>query len=243
MHIIWGYIWSLGFKLLDERQLWINVIFFAHIWSFAQRLEKKPLCALFANNIPYCSSFRFIVLLEHLVRPKTFMFKITDLCYPAHNKNQYCFCHISCTRVCHGWMNGKVRATPKRNLFVEQGKNDKTRADCQRTGSHSSAHLFKVCLVDVLLFGGKHMSTAAVPPWIGGDCGLANCIPGNQAKSEWSKLSHFWCEHSTWFTRLLFHKTSSHLHKPRYRRHLTYCRRSNSSQTSSVELCDIPSCK
>lgn len=57
-------------------------------------------------------------------------------------------------------------------------------------------------------FGGEHMSTAAVPPWIGSDCVLANCIPGSQAKSEWSELSHFWYErllHSTWFTCLFFH--------------------------------------
>lgn len=35
------------------------------------------------------------------------------------------------------------------------------------------------------------MSTAAVPPSIGSDCALANCIPGSPAKSEWSELSHF----------------------------------------------------
>ena len=46
MHIIWGYIQSLGFKLLDERQLWINVIFslkFGHLL----RARKKSLCMRF----------------------------------------------------------------------------------------------------------------------------------------------------------------------------------------------------
>lgn len=60
-------------------------------------------------------------------------------------------------------------------------------------------------------FGGEHMSTAAVPPWIGSDCVLANCIPGSQAKSEWSELSHFWYErlpHSTWFTCLFLRGAS-----------------------------------
>lgn len=40
-------------------------------------------------------------------------------------------------------------------------------------------------------FGGEHMSTAAVPPSMGGDCARANCIPGSPAKSEPNELSHF----------------------------------------------------
>lgn len=40
-------------------------------------------------------------------------------------------------------------------------------------------------------FGGEHMSAAAVPPSIGSDCALANCIPGSQANSEASELSRF----------------------------------------------------
>ena len=40
-------------------------------------------------------------------------------------------------------------------------------------------------------FGGEHMSTAAVPSWIGSDCMLANCIPGSQAKSVQSELPQF----------------------------------------------------
>lgn len=47
IHIIWGYIQSLGFKLLDERQLWINVIFsltYRHL--LRARGKKKSLCAL-----------------------------------------------------------------------------------------------------------------------------------------------------------------------------------------------------
>ena len=60
MHIIWGYIGSLGFKLLDERQLWINVIFslgFGHLL----RARKKVFVCVFTINVPYYCSMRFIV--------------------------------------------------------------------------------------------------------------------------------------------------------------------------------------
>lgn len=230
MHIIWGYIWSLGFKLLDERQLWINVIFsltFGHLL----RGWKKAFVRSLANNIPYCHFFTFIVLLKHCLNENSQTWLELLIYVIQLNKNQYCYCHILCTRfVTDGWTE-KFRPHRGGTYLLSKGKNNKTRADCQRIESHSSAHLFKVCLVDVLLFGGKHMSTAAVPPWIGGDCVLANCIPGNQAKSEWSKLSHFWCEHSTWFTHLFSYKTSNHLHKPG--QHLT----------KNSELCDISSYK
>lgn len=67
MHIIWRYIRSLGFKLLDERLLWINVIFsltFGHLL----RAKKKSLCTVcsFAIIIPYYCSLGVIVLLKHL---------------------------------------------------------------------------------------------------------------------------------------------------------------------------------
>lgn len=89
-----------------------------------------------------------------------------------------------------------------------------------------------MCLVDVLLFGGEHMSTAAVPPWIGSDCVLANCIPGSQAKSEWSELSHFWYQRSTWFTCLFFHRIVAAIHLGQ---NSTWLGRSNFSQTKDAE--------
>lgn len=63
IHIIWGYIQSLGFKLLDERQLWINVIFsltYRHLPRV--RGKKKSLCALplliFPITLPWGSLSR-----------------------------------------------------------------------------------------------------------------------------------------------------------------------------------------
>lgn len=63
MHIIWGYIWSLGFKLLDERQLWINVIFSLTFGHLLRAWKKAFVCA-FAVNILYYSCLRFIVLIK-----------------------------------------------------------------------------------------------------------------------------------------------------------------------------------
>lgn len=52
-------------------------------------------------------------------------------------------------------------------------------------------------------FGGEHMSAAAVPPSIGSDCVLANCIPGSRANSEASELSRFFEKQASTFH--LFH--------------------------------------
>lgn len=47
-------------------------------------------------------------------------------------------------------------------------------------------------------FVGEHMSTTAVPSWIGSDCTRANCIPGSQAKSEHSsELPQFFFSYSS----------------------------------------------
>lgn len=107
------------------------------------------------------------------------------------------------------------------------------RADCQRIELHSSANLFKVRLVDVLLFGGEHMSTTAVPPWIGSDCVRARCISGSRAKSEWSELSHFWYECSTWFTCLFFPSQMADIHCGQ---NCTWLERSNFSQNKDAEV-------
>lgn len=65
MHIIWGYIQSLGFKLLDERLPWINVIFPLAYGHLLRVREKAFACAFTVNNLYYCS-FSFIVLLKPL---------------------------------------------------------------------------------------------------------------------------------------------------------------------------------
>ena len=75
MHIIWGYIWSLGFKLLDERQAWINVIF-SHLVICWDHGKKVFVCALAINTLYYCS-FKFIVFLKHFKWTSNF----TDLRY------------------------------------------------------------------------------------------------------------------------------------------------------------------
>lgn len=102
--------------------------------------------------------------------------------------------HRAVTQRCPGALKerGKVRATLERNLFVEQGKNTWRRG--QTVKGLSAIHLLTCSRCAWLMsssFGGEHMSTAAVPPSIGSDCALANCIPGSPAKSEWSELSHF----------------------------------------------------
>lgn len=65
MHIIWGYIQSLGFKLLDERLPWINVIFPLTYGHLLRARGKAFACAFTVNNLYYCS-FRFTVLLKPL---------------------------------------------------------------------------------------------------------------------------------------------------------------------------------
>lgn len=82
----------------------------------------------------------------------------------------------------------------ERNLFVEQGGKKNTRRRGQTVKGLSGIHLLTCSRCAWLMsssFGGEHMSTAAVPPSIGGDCARANCIPGSPAKSGPSELSHF----------------------------------------------------
>lgn len=64
IHIIWGYIQSLGFKLLDERQLWINVIFSLTYRHLLRVRGKKVFVCASTINIPHYSSLRFIVLVK-----------------------------------------------------------------------------------------------------------------------------------------------------------------------------------
>lgn len=113
MHIIWGYIRSLGFKLLDERQLWINVIFSLTFGHLLRARKKVFVCAFTINN-PYYRSVRCIVLLKH---PK-WLSNITDfrylfrkvklplICVIQHTiTKQYCYCHVLCPQfVMHEWM-------------------------------------------------------------------------------------------------------------------------------------------
>ena len=116
--------------------------------------------------------------------------------------------------VCHGWTYGKSLGHTGEELICWARENTTIRG--QTVKGLNAIHLLTCSRCAWLMsssFGGEHMSTAAVPPWIGSDCVLANCIPGSQAKSEWSELSHFWYErllHSTWFTCLCFHGAGGH---------------------------------
>lgn len=74
MHLIWGYIQSLGFKLLDERLPWINVILPLTYGHLLRAGEKVFACAFTVNNLYYCS-FRFIVLRKP---PQTTEKKVAD---------------------------------------------------------------------------------------------------------------------------------------------------------------------
>lgn len=113
------------------------------------------------------------------------------------------------------WMNGKSWGHTGEELICWARENTTRRG--QTVKGLNAIHLLTCSRCAWLMsssFGGEHMSTAAVPPSIGSDCVLANCIPGSQAKSEWSELSHFLKNelhlHSTWFTCLSFHGTSGH---------------------------------
>lgn len=109
------------------------------------------------------------------------------------------------------WMNEKSLGHTRGELICRARENTTRRG--QTVKGLNAIHLLTCSRCAWLMsssFGGEHMSTAAVPPWIGSDCVLANCIPGSQAKSEWSELSHFWYKHllhSTWFTCLFCHTT------------------------------------
>lgn len=72
--------------------------------------------------------------------------------YPTHNyKNN--IVAIMFYALSLSWMNEweKFRPHQRGTYLLSKGKYNETRADCQRTERHSSANLFKVCLVDVLL--------------------------------------------------------------------------------------------
>lgn len=56
MHMIWGYAQSLGFKLLDERRLWINVIFsltFGHLLRATEKSLYALSLLMFFINVPW----------------------------------------------------------------------------------------------------------------------------------------------------------------------------------------------
>lgn len=122
---------------------------------------------------------------------------------------------------CCGWMYAESLGHAGEELICRARQNAARRG--QTVKGLNAIHLLTCSRCAWLMsssFGGEHMSTAAVPPWIGSDCVLANCIPGSQAKSEWSELSHFWCERlpdSTWFTCLSFRGASGRSLRPRQR--------------------------
>ena len=146
MHMIWGYIQSLDFKLLDERQLWINVIF-SLTHGHLLRARKKVFVCTSTINIPYYCSWRFTVLLKHPRR----LSKATDFRYlfaeTVSSPIQIMQNSPSFPRI--NWE--KLRPRRRGTCLLSKGKHEETRADCQRTERHSSVNLFKVCLVDVLL--------------------------------------------------------------------------------------------
>lgn len=213
MHIIWGYIRSLGFKLLDERQLWINVIFSLTYGHLLRAREKKSLYALllliFLITVPW-GSLSFWNTLNDGAMSLISDIYLSLICVIQHTiTKQYCCCFMP--SVCHGRMYGKSLGHTGEELICWARENTTRRG--QTVKGLNAIHLLTCSRCAWLMsssFGGEHMSTAAVPPWIGSDCVRANCIPGSQAKSEWSELSHFWYKrllHSTWFTCLFFHRT------------------------------------
>lgn len=121
MHIIWGYIQSLGFKLLDERLPWINVIFPLAYGHLLRAREKVFACAFTVNNLYYCS-FSFIVLLKPLQATEESRWlgvvicgKFTSIKMLWHKRKVQCGCSA---------MQAGKKLRRKRNLFVERGKRD-----------------------------------------------------------------------------------------------------------------------
>lgn len=157
MHIIWGYIRSLGFKLPDERQLWINVIFFL-TYGHLLRATKKSLYALLLLiiliTVPW-GSLSFWNTLNDWE-----MSLISDIYWQKYSyswlssiQSQNNTVTVMLYALGLLWMNvcEKFRPHWRGTYLLSKAKYNETRADCQRTERHSSANLFKVCLVDVLL--------------------------------------------------------------------------------------------
>lgn len=128
IHIIWGYIQSLGFKLLDERQLWINVIFsltYRHLLRVREG-KKKSLCALplliFPITLPWGSLSRWNARqwLSNVTDCKIFIYRnevSTDLHFTERSR--------SCAPLPWGSREKFGQRWLERNLFVEQGENKK----------------------------------------------------------------------------------------------------------------------
>lgn len=130
MHIIWGYIQSLGFKLLDERLPWINVIFPLAYGHLLRAREKVFACAFTVNNLYYCS-FSFIVLLKPLQVTKVSYWFWIVICSEKTSIKMLWYKHkVQCGR---GAMQVGEKLRRKRNLFVERGKRDGGRLSKDRT--------------------------------------------------------------------------------------------------------------
>lgn len=102
---------------------------------------------------------------------------------------------IAAPRCLEGAGKSSANAGWRGTYLLSKGKIKKhTRRRGQTVKGLSGIHLLTCSRCAWLMsssFGGEHMSTAAVPPSMGGDCARANCIPGSPAKSEPSELSHF----------------------------------------------------
>lgn len=101
--------------------------------------------------------------------------------------------HVALPRCPEGAGKSSGHAGWRGTYLLSKGKKN-TRRRGQTVKGLSGIHLLTCSRCAWLMsssFGGEHMSTAAVPPSIGGDCARANCIPGSPAKSGPSELSHF----------------------------------------------------
>lgn len=176
MHIIWHYIQSLGFKLLDERQLWINVIFsftFGHLLrAWKKSLYGMLVCYYYSlllflgSHCPSETPNYWTMSLISDIHLWTYSiyhsFALSNI--PLLNNNVLLYSLL--------WMNESEKLRPhwRGTYLLSKGKYSETRAACQRTERHSSANLFKVCLVDVLLLWWGtyvHSSCATVNrPWL-----------------------------------------------------------------------------
>lgn len=103
--------------------------------------------------------------------------------------------HVAAPHCLEGAGKSSANASRRGTYLLSKGKKKKsTRRRGQTVKGLSSIHLLTCSRCAWLMsssFGGEHMSTAAVPPSMGGDCAQANCIPGSPAKSEPSELSRF----------------------------------------------------
>lgn len=118
-------------------------------------LGKVFVCA-FTINSTYYGSFRFTVLLKHLKRLSNvsdFKYLFTEVKLPGisiiqNNIVTAMYYALSLSRM-NVWE--KFRPHRRETYLLSKEKYNKMRADWQRAERHSSANLFKVCLVDVLL--------------------------------------------------------------------------------------------